>query len=253
MSRGGSPFIESGNVKAETGNKKSMRTRAILLLLFLSGLLFPVSGFGQTPTPTPTATPVDSTFIDAQKTPSRFKSSRQNNAEIPHVIVDSIPSGGGGSGGDASAANQATQITAEQALLATAGAKADAKSTATDTTPISLVSILKQISASVQAPPPQAVTGPLTDTQLRATALPVAQTGAQYTVAITVATTDGSIAAGKHHIEFILSSDFAGTIAGAAIDPAIIGVYDPGTPPVGSTLAALVYTISAGNATITTW
>lgn len=40
----------------------------------------------------------------------------------------------------------------------TLGAKADAKSTATDTTSISAMSVLKQISASVQAPPSQAVT-----------------------------------------------------------------------------------------------
>lgn len=41
---------------------------------------------------------------------------------------------------------------------ATLGAKADAKSTATDTTSISVMSVLKQISASAQAPPSQAVT-----------------------------------------------------------------------------------------------
>lgn len=40
----------------------------------------------------------------------------------------------------------------------TLGAKADAKSTATDTTSISIMQVLKQISASVQAPPSQAVT-----------------------------------------------------------------------------------------------
>jgi hypothetical protein len=40
----------------------------------------------------------------------------------------------------------------------TLGAKADAKSTATDTTSVSAMSVLKQISASVQAPPSQAVT-----------------------------------------------------------------------------------------------
>lgn len=40
----------------------------------------------------------------------------------------------------------------------TLGAKADAKSTATDTTAVSIMSVLKQISASVQAPPSQAVT-----------------------------------------------------------------------------------------------
>jgi hypothetical protein len=41
---------------------------------------------------------------------------------------------------------------------ATLGNKADAKSTATDTTAISVVSVLKQISASVQTPPSTAVT-----------------------------------------------------------------------------------------------
>lgn len=40
----------------------------------------------------------------------------------------------------------------------TLGAKADAKSTATDTTSITIMQVLKQISASVQAPPSQAVT-----------------------------------------------------------------------------------------------
>lgn len=40
----------------------------------------------------------------------------------------------------------------------TLGAKADAKSTATDATAITIMQVLKQISASVQAPPSQAVT-----------------------------------------------------------------------------------------------
>lgn len=40
----------------------------------------------------------------------------------------------------------------------TLGAKADAKSTATDTTAVTIMQVLKQISASVQAPPSQAVT-----------------------------------------------------------------------------------------------
>jgi hypothetical protein len=40
----------------------------------------------------------------------------------------------------------------------TFGSKADAKSAATDATAVSIVSVLKQISASVQAPPSQAVT-----------------------------------------------------------------------------------------------
>ena len=42
--------------------------------------------------------------------------------------------------------------------IVTLGAKADAKSTATDTTAITMMQVLKQISASVQAPPGTAVT-----------------------------------------------------------------------------------------------
>lgn len=42
--------------------------------------------------------------------------------------------------------------------IVTIGAKADAKSTATDTTAVTLMQVMKQISASVQAPPSQAVT-----------------------------------------------------------------------------------------------
>ena len=56
--------------------------------------------------------------------------------------------GGGGS----------TAVTIADGADVTLGAKADAKSTATDTTPITAMQVLKQISASVQAPPSQAVT-----------------------------------------------------------------------------------------------
>lgn len=52
----------------------------------------------------------------------------------------------------------AVQATEADGANTTLGAKADAKSTATDTTAISAMSVLKQISASVQAPPSQAVT-----------------------------------------------------------------------------------------------
>lgn len=57
---------------------------------------------------------------------------------------------GAGSGG-ATAANQSSQITQETATAAALGVKTDAKNTATDTTSVSIVSILKQISASIQA------------------------------------------------------------------------------------------------------
>jgi hypothetical protein len=49
-------------------------------------------------------------------------------------------------------------ITVADGANTTLGAKADAKSTATDTTAVTAMQVLKQISASVQAPPSQAVT-----------------------------------------------------------------------------------------------
>ena len=153
-----------------------------------------------------------------------------------------------GGGGGASGA-----VTIEDGADETLGAKNDNKSSATDTTSISIVSILKQISYSVQAPPAQVVTGPVTDAQLRATAVPVSLPPTQYTISPSVVTTDGTVTAGKHHIEFVLSTDFAGTIGGAAMNPAILSVYSPGDAPVGTSFAALSYTISAGSAVLTTW
>lgn len=52
----------------------------------------------------------------------------------------------------------AVQATEADGANVTLGSKADAKSTATDTTAITIMQVLKQISASVQAPPSQAVT-----------------------------------------------------------------------------------------------
>jgi hypothetical protein len=102
----------------------------------------------------------------------------------------------------AAVASKAAINTYVDGSIVTLGAKADAKSTATDTTAVTMMQVLKQISASVQAPPSQAVTGtfwqatqpvsgtvtantgltqPLTDTQLRATAVPVSGTFYQAT------------------------------------------------------------------------
>jgi hypothetical protein len=52
----------------------------------------------------------------------------------------------------------AVQAAESDGANVTLGAKADAKSTATDTTAVTAMQVLKQISASVQAPPSQAVT-----------------------------------------------------------------------------------------------
>ena len=72
-------------------------------------------------------------------------------AAIIRILQDIDAKGGTGGGGGGAA-------TIADGADVTQGAKADAKSTATDATPISSISILKQISASVQAPPSQAVT-----------------------------------------------------------------------------------------------
>lgn len=72
------------------------------------------------------------------------------------VASGAIASGAVASGAYASGAFASGAIS--DGANVTLGAKADAKSTATDTTAITVMSVLKQISASVQAPPSQAVT-----------------------------------------------------------------------------------------------
>lgn len=72
-----------------------------------------------------------------------------SSAVIGHVIVDS---------GSTTAVTGNVASTVADGANVTLGAKADAKSTATDTTAITIMSVLKQISASVQAPPSQAIT-----------------------------------------------------------------------------------------------
>lgn len=95
----------------------------------------------------------------------------------------------------------AVQATEADGANTTLGAKADAKSTATDTTAVSVMSVLKQISASVQAPPSQAVTNAGTfATQVDGSALtalqliddPVFADDAAYTLS----TSKGNVAAG---------------------------------------------------------
>ncbi len=80
-----------------------------------------------------------------------------NQTAVPISAASaSIASGAIASGAVASGAYASGSI-ADGAMV-TLGAKADAKSTATDTTAITAMQVLKQISASVQAPPSQAVT-----------------------------------------------------------------------------------------------
>lgn len=71
-----------------------------------------------------------------------------------------------------------------------------------------------------------------------------------------VATGSGSVGAGARHIEFILSTDFVGTINGAVFDNTVstssVSVYPLDAPP-GSTFGVIPYTISAGSARLTTF
>jgi hypothetical protein len=46
-------------------------------------------------------------------------------------------------------------------------------------------------------------------------------------------TTSGSVIARKYHIDFILSTDFTGTIGAVTIPPSL-GVYSPGNAPRGT-------------------
>lgn len=196
--------------------KTTNQTLRRFLQYSITPILLLLCAFLAGATPTPTPTPYATNIVDVNV----FKSG--TNEAIKLRVLDNgddtytpiVSSSGGGGGGDASAANQ----TAVQANPGSDATKATAV---------------------------QGVTG--------GKPMFVTQTGAQITIVITNETTDGTVAAGKRHIEFILSSDFAGTIGGVTIDPAVLVIYNPGEVPVGSTFAALSYTISAGNATITTW
>lgn len=61
-------------------------------------------------------------------------------------------------GNTTASASRPVTIASDDTLVVTIGAKTDAKSTATDGTAVSAMQVLKQISASVQAPPSQPVT-----------------------------------------------------------------------------------------------
>lgn len=77
--------------------------------------------------------------------------------------------------------------------------------------------------------------------------------GQSLTVSLSTVSSSGSVAAGKRYIEFILSSDFAGTIGGQIIAGSAFAVYGPLRAPDGSVFGVLNYTISAGSAVITTY
>lgn len=137
---------------------------------------------------------------------------------------------------------QAASTVADGANV-TLGAKADAKSTATDTTAISVMSVLKQISASVQAPPSQAVTNAGTFAVQAAATLAAETTkvigtvnvAASQTIGVTQATagnlncTEASAAAIKTAVETIDNA-----ISGSEMQVDVVGALPAGTNTIGA-------------------
>jgi hypothetical protein len=93
--------------------------------------------------------PRSNAAIDQNRQPTLIGVSTADGFTPVAVEVDpltgqvQVSSSGGGGGA----------VTIADGASVTLGSKADAKSTATDTTAITIMSVLKQISASVQAPP----------------------------------------------------------------------------------------------------
>lgn len=128
----------------------------------------------------------------------------------------------------------------------TLGAKADAKSTATDTTAISAMSVLKQISASVQAPPSQAVTNAGTFAVQAAATLAAETTkvigtvnvAASQTIGVTQATagnlncTEASASAIKTAVEVIDNA-----ISGSEMQVDVVAALPAGTNAIGKLAA----------------
>lgn len=115
----------------------------------------------------------------------------------------------------------AVQATEADGANVTLGAKADAKSTATDTTPISIMSVLKQVSASVQAPPSQAVTN-------------------AGTFAVQEATLDGAISGGKVKVsaaagDVVVEISDGSNIIGTSGHPVRVDATGTTTQPVSET------------------
>lgn len=161
------------------------------------------------------------------------------SATVQPVSISSIPLATNASTASAQTSAQ-TSLTSIDTSTQALGAKTDAKNAATDTTSVSVISVLKQISASIQAPPSQAVTGPLTDTQLRATAVPVSGTFFQGTQPVSIA----SLPVGHNIIDSgtltavtSITNPVAVTLAVAPTTP-VTGTFWQATQPVSGTVTA---------------
>lgn len=74
-------------------------------------------------------------------------------------------------------------------------------------------------------------------------------TGTVRTAAVTVATGNGSVTAGKKSVSINSSSDFSGTVTGAALPASGVVTF---AADGADTIGAIAYTISAGSLTIAT-
>lgn len=140
------------------------------------------------------------------------------SAVIGHVIADS---------GSTTAVTGNVASTVADGANVTLGAKADAKNTATDTTAISIMSVLKQISASVQAPPSQAVTNAGTFAVQAASTLAAETTKVIGTVNISSSQTVG-LAAGAQVIGALTANQSINTaqVNGGTTVTSVTGIQD---------------------------
>jgi hypothetical protein len=81
----------------------------------------------------------------------------------------------------------------------------------------------------------------------------VGAVGTQQTPTITTAAGSGTVAAGKRRIEFIFSSDFAGTVLGATFSGSRNLTLDFPLLPPGDSYAAVAYTVTAGSVLIVSY
>lgn len=166
------------------------------------------------------------------------------SAVIGHTINDS---------GSTTAVTGNVAGTIADGASVTLGAKADAKSTATDTTAVTVMSVLKQISASVQAPPSQAVTQ-ATGTNLHAvldttstTAVTQATGTNLHAVLDTTSTTAVTQATGTNLHAVIDSGSTTAVTGTVTVTQATTG-GNPCTNP-GATLVSITGATSTNNAT----
>lgn len=146
----------SGSVTANAGT--NLNTSALALDATLSGAIKAedaASSSGDKGIPTLAVRQATATDLSAGNTDGDYEPLQVDANGKLHVNPGTVTVA---SHAVTNAGTFAVQATEADGANTTLGAKADAKSTATDTTAVTIMSVLKQISASTQAPPSQAVT-----------------------------------------------------------------------------------------------